>query len=77
MLLEQNIEFQLRRPGSPGRTCTPITDYLHDKTKVSMENLRVDYYLLLKYCTRQCALLPSTPTKLLTIDKLLPIQTRN
>ena len=25
-----------------------------------MENLRVDYCLVLNYCTRQCALLPST-----------------
>ena len=24
MLLEQIIEFQLRGPGPPGRTCTPI-----------------------------------------------------
>ena len=32
-----------------------------------MENLRVDYYLLLKYSTRQCTLLPqSGPNKLLT-----------
>ena len=25
MLIEQLIEFELRDPGSPGRTCTPIT----------------------------------------------------
>ena len=25
MLIEQIIEFELRGPGSPGRTCTPIT----------------------------------------------------
>ena len=25
MLIEQNIKFELRSPGSPGRTCTPIT----------------------------------------------------
>ena len=31
-----------------------------DKTNISWENLRVDYYLLLKYCTRQCTLFPST-----------------
>ena len=24
MLIEQIIEFELRNPGSPGRTCTPI-----------------------------------------------------
>ena len=49
MLIEQIIEFQLRGPGPPGRTCTPITGYLHDKTKILKENLRVGYYLLLKY----------------------------
>ena len=25
MLIEQIIELELRGPGSPGRTCTPIT----------------------------------------------------
>ena len=25
MLIEQNIEFELRDPGPPGRTCTPTT----------------------------------------------------
>ena len=25
MFIEQIIEFELRGPGSPGRTCTPIT----------------------------------------------------
>ena len=70
MLIEQIIEFQLRGPGPPGRTCTPITDYLHDKTKFSKENLRVDYYLLLKYCRRQYALLSPTRTKSLTIKIL-------
>ena len=29
----------------------------YDKTKISKENLRVDYYLLLKCCKRQCTLL--------------------
>ena len=48
MLIEQIIEHQLRGPGPPGRTCTPITGYFHDKTKVFKENLRVDYYL--GYC---------------------------
>ena len=28
MLIEQSIEFELRGPGPPGRTCTPITGYL-------------------------------------------------
>ena len=48
MLVEQIIELQLRGPGPPGRTYTPITDYFHDKTKISKENIRVDYYL--QYC---------------------------
>ena len=54
MLIKQLIEHQLR---GPGQTCTSITDYFHDKTKISKENLRVDYYLLLKCCKRQCILL--------------------
>ena len=52
MLIEQIIEFQFSGPGPPGRTCTPITGKLHDKTKILKENLRVDYYLQLKYCRR-------------------------
>ena len=58
MLIEQITEFQLREPWLFGRTCTPITGKLHDETKIFEENLREDYYLLLKYCRRQCALLP-------------------
>ena len=27
MLIERIIEFELRGPGPPGRTCTPITGY--------------------------------------------------
>ena len=50
MLIEQIIEW----PEAPGRTCTPIIGYFYDKTKLSKENLRVDYYLLLKYCRKQC-----------------------
>ena len=67
MLIEQIIEHQLMGPGLPGQTCTPITGYFHDKTKTSKENLRVDYYLLLKCCERQCTLLPPTWTKSRTI----------
>ena len=33
MLIEQNIELQLREPGLPGRTCTPKTGYFHEKNK--------------------------------------------
>ena len=67
MLIEQIIELQLRMPGPPGPICTSITGYFHDKTKISKENLRVDYYLLLKCSKKQCALLPPTWTKSLTI----------
>ena len=67
MLIEQTIELQLRGPGSPGRTNSPKTGYFHDKTKISKENLGVDYCLLLKCSKKQCALLPSTWTKSLTI----------
>ena len=66
MLIEQNIELQLRGPGPPDQTCTPKTAYFQDKTKISKENLQVDYYLLLKCSKRQCAFLP-TRTKSLTI----------
>ena len=74
MLIEQITELQLKGPGLFGRTCIPITGKLHDHTKISKENLRVDYYLLLKYCRRQCALLPLW-TKSLTI-KILHRNTR-
>ena len=30
MLIEQVIEIELRGPGPPGRTCTPVTGKLHD-----------------------------------------------
>ena len=48
MLIEQIIEFNLRGLGPLNRTCTPTTGYFHVKTKISKENLQVDY-LLLKY----------------------------
>ena len=48
MLIEQIIEFKLRGLGPLSRTCTPTTGYFHVKTKISKENLRVEY-LLLKY----------------------------
>ena len=67
MLIEQIIKHQLRGPGLPGRTCTPITGYFHEKTKISKENLRVGFHLLLKCCKRQCSLLPPTWAKSLTI----------
>ena len=67
MLIEQTVELQLRGPGPPGRTFTPLTGYFHDKTKISKENLRVDNYLLLKCSTKQCTLLHPNWTKSLTI----------
>ena len=67
MLIERIIELQLRGPGLPGRTCTPITGCCHDKTKILKENHLVDCYLLLKCCKRQCTLLSPTWTRSLTI----------
>ena len=56
MLIEQI--FELRGPGPPGRMCNPITGGFHDKTIISKENNRLDYYSLLKYSRRQCTSLP-------------------
>ena len=50
--------FELRGPGPPGSICTPITDCFPDKTLTSKVNIRLDCYLLLKHCRRQCSLLP-------------------
>ena len=33
---------------APGRMCTPAIGCFHDKTKISEEFFRVDYYLSLK-----------------------------
>ena len=57
MLIEQIVELQLRKPGPPGLTCTSISGYFQDKTKISKENLRVSFHLLLRCFTRQCTLL--------------------
>ena len=56
MLIEQITE--LRGSGPPGRICTAITRCFHEKTIISKENIRLDYFLLLKYCRRLCTLLP-------------------
>ena len=61
MLTEQIIEFELRRPGPPGRTFPSTTGNFYKKSKISKANLRVDYYVVQKYCTRQCTLLPPKP----------------
>ena len=46
MLIKQIIEFQLRGPGPPGRTnALQTTGYFHDKTKISKENLRMEYII--------------------------------
>ena len=63
MLLSKPLNFNW----GGGQTYTPITSYFHDKAKISKENLRVDYYLLLKCSKKQCTLLPTTWTKSLTI----------
>ena len=63
MFLEQTIRFEFRGLVSFGRMNTPATGYFYDKTKISKENLQVDYYLLLKYCSRQCTLLSPTWVK--------------
>ena len=61
MLIEQ--KFESRGPGHPGRICTPVTGCFHYKTITSQENFRVDCYSRLKYCRKQCTLLPPTWTK--------------
>ena len=51
----------------PFATLTPTTDYFHVKTKISKENLRADYYLLLKYLqnlTPKCEIIKVFSTKL-------------
>ena len=66
MFFEQTIKFEFGRLVPLGRICTSATGYFYDKTKISKENLRMDYYLLLKYCSRQCTLLSPSRTKSLT-----------
>ena len=39
MLIKQIIELQLRGPGPPGKTYTPITGCFHGKAKISLKNL--------------------------------------
>ena len=46
MLIEQNIEFELRGPRPPGRTCTPITDNGMQKQK----SLRKMFDKIIIYC---------------------------
>ena len=67
MLIEQIIEFELRGLEPPNRTYTPTIGYFHVKAKISKENLRVDYYLLLKCLqnlTQKCKIISVFWTKL-------------
>ena len=67
MLIEPIIEFELRGPGPPGRTCSSKTVFFYDKTKCFMvifmtkqkspRQLYSSDYLLLKILLEQCALL--------------------
>ena len=68
MPIEQIIEFELSEPGPPGRICTPTTDYFRDQTKISQRISAngLFYYLLLRYCRRQCNLLLPIWAKSLT-----------
>ena len=59
-------EFWIERTWAIGRLYTPITACFLDKTRISKENIRLDCYLLRKYCRRQCTLLPLTRAKLLS-----------
>ena len=63
MLIEQIIDFKFGEPGPPCRTCTFITGYFNGKMKIDMENFRVDYYLLLRYCRRKYTFLTPTWTE--------------
>ena len=45
MLIEQIIEFEWRNLGPLDRTRTLTTGYFYVQTKISKENLRVDYYI--------------------------------
>ena len=66
MLIKHIIEFELREQGPLGRTCTPKLVIVMTTQKSLKGELRVDYYLLLKYCRRQCILLPPIRAKSLT-----------
>ena len=68
MVIEQI--FEVRGPCLLGRICTAIAGCFHSKTLISEENNRLDCYSLLKYCRRQCTLLPRIWAKSLT--KLKP-----
>ena len=58
--------FELGGPELPDHTYTPITGCFYDKTIISKENIWLECYFLLKFCWRQCTLLPFTWAKPLT-----------
>ena len=63
MLIGYVIEFKLRGPESPDRAYTPkLVIFVINQTFIK-DNFRVDYYLLLKYCSMQCILLSLTWAK--------------
>ena len=66
VLIEQINKIELKVLGRFGCIYSPATGYFYDKTKISSEYLRVNYYLQLKYCRRQCTLLFPTWAKSLT-----------
>ena len=47
MLIEQNIEFELKGPGPLSQTCTPKLGYFHDKSKISEANTCVIIHLII------------------------------
>ena len=58
MLIEQTTKFQLKGLGTSAVHVFLYLVNFMTKQKSLKENLREDYNLLLKYCRRQCALLP-------------------
>ena len=55
--------FWIERAWAPGCICTHIAGCFQDKTIIYKENNWLNCYLLLKYCRRECTLLPSTWAK--------------
>ena len=64
MFIEQVIEVELRGPGSPGRTCTPITG------NFIKGNILSGLLFTAKILQKACVLLPPIWTKSLTIKIL-------
>ena len=61
-----NYWISIEGAWAPWQCMCSTTGYFHEKTKISEENIRVDYYLLLKYCRRQCPKILSTWAKSVT-----------